>query len=71
MGDETHAKELAICQHALFEAGCEEVDVVLHQLVYCSLGSTWCGLVVWAGIRLVFRGVQTAHEGPPIGLDDF
>lgn len=68
---EAYSEQLAVCQHALFEAGCEEVDVVLHQLVYCPFGSTWCGIVVGIGVWSVFGSVQAAHEGPPIGLYDF
>lgn len=66
-----YAEEFAVCQHALFEAGCEEVNVILHQLIHCPLRGAWCRLVIWACVWLVFRGMQAAHECPPIRLDDF
>jgi hypothetical protein len=67
-----YAEEFAVGQHAFFQAGCEEVDVILHQLVDCAFRCAGChGFIAGVGFRFVFGGVEAAHEGTPVGLDDF
>ena len=45
--------------------------MVLHQLIDRAFRGTRCWFVFGAGVWFVFGGVQAAHEGSPVGLDDF
>lgn len=45
----TYAQEFAVRQHALLQASGEEINMILHQLIHCTFGTTGRGLVVGIG----------------------
>lgn len=62
-------EEFAVHEHAFFQAGVEEVDVVFHQFVDCAGDFLGAGAAV-AVVRGFFA-VDAGHEGVPVWLDDF